>query len=67
MILKLARHPSRPERLALIRPDGTVSNWFGQHQDRAEVAEILRQAGYVLQDDDTVSTSNNEDRNYAYP
>ncbi len=30
IIGRIGYHKSRPERLALIRPDGTVSNWFAR-------------------------------------
>jgi hypothetical protein len=34
-------HPSRPERLALMQPDGTVSNWLPRHAGRAEGTIVL--------------------------
>lgn len=56
----LAPHPTRPERLALLRPDGTVSNTFGQGEDRTAVAALLRQAGLILQDDNSVTRETGE-------
>ena len=42
----VAVRPDRPERLALFRRDGTLSNSFAQDQDAAEVAAILTGAGF---------------------
>lgn len=50
----IATRPDRPERLALFRPDGTLSNSFGQDEGRAEIAAILAPAGYHLLEDGSV-------------
>jgi hypothetical protein len=54
IIARLGRAPHRPERLALIRPDGSVSNWFARDATRDEIAELLARAGLRLTDADTV-------------
>jgi hypothetical protein len=54
IIGRLGRTKERPERLALLRPDGTVSNWFAHDETREEIAAALAAAGLVLRDDDTV-------------
>ena len=51
---RLGRHESHPERLALILPDGRVSNWFADDQTREQIAAVLRANGLILQDDDAV-------------
>ncbi len=51
---RLGRTLERPERLALIYPDGTVSNWFAWDETREEIAVVLARAGLILRDDDTV-------------
>jgi hypothetical protein len=52
---RIGRHADRPERLALLYPDGRVSNWFAQDATRDDVAAILAQNGLTLHDDDTVT------------
>jgi hypothetical protein len=54
IICRLARSPQRPERLALIRPDGSIGGHFRRDETREEIAASLAEAGYVLRDDDTV-------------
>jgi folate-binding Fe-S cluster repair protein YgfZ len=54
IIARLGRTTERPERLALLRPNGTVSNWFAHDETREEIAAALAAAGLVLRDDDTV-------------
>ena len=54
IIACLGRTTERPERLALIRLDGTVSNWFAHDETREEIAAALARAGLILRDDDTV-------------
>lgn len=50
----VARRPDRPERLALFRPDGSLSNSFGQDEDLAAVAAILARSGLRLLPDGSV-------------
>ena len=50
----VAIRPDRPERLALFRPDGTLSNSFGQDEGHTEIAAILAPAGYRLLEDGSV-------------
>ena len=45
IIGRLGRTKERPERLALLRPDGTVSNWFAHDETREEIAAALAAAG----------------------
>lgn len=45
VIGRIATHPSRPDRLAVLRPDGTASNWFGLDQSLADVAALLAGKG----------------------
>jgi hypothetical protein len=55
VITRLGRHSARPERLALLRSDGTVSCWFARNATREEIAAALaKSGGLVLRDDDTV-------------
>ena len=54
IVAYLGRHPSRPDRLALMRPDGSVSNWFARDQSRREIADLLAQVGMILRDDGSV-------------
>jgi hypothetical protein len=52
---KIGRHNSRPERLAIIRPDGTPAMWFDMDQTEEELrAEIIRH-GYAVAVDGTVT------------
>ena len=50
----VAVRPDRPERLALFKPDGTLSNSFGQGEGRVEIAALLAPAGYRLLEDGSV-------------
>lgn len=50
----VARRPDRPERLALFRPDGSISNSFGRDEDLAAVAAILARSGLRLLPDGAV-------------
>jgi hypothetical protein len=52
VIGRIGYHPSRPERLSLIKPDGAVSSWFARDATRDEVAAILAANGMTLRDDD---------------
>jgi hypothetical protein len=54
VIATIGYHPSRPERLALLHPDGSVSNYFGQDETREQIACILAAHRMILRDDDTV-------------
>jgi hypothetical protein len=54
IIAHLGRHTDRPERLALLRADGTVSSWFPRNATREEIAAARAKSGLVLRDDDTV-------------
>jgi hypothetical protein len=54
IIARVGRTEDRPERLALLRPDGTVSNWFARDETREDIAAALAKAGMTLRDDDTV-------------
>lgn len=54
IIARIGRTEDRPERLALIHTDGSVSNWFAQDETREEIAAALATAGLLLRDDDTV-------------
>jgi hypothetical protein len=54
VIGRLGRHSERPERLALITPDGTVNCWFARNATREEIAAALAKNRLVLRDDDTV-------------
>ena len=51
IIARLGGTKERPERLALIRLDGTVSNWFAHDETREGIAAVLAAAGPVLRDD----------------
>lgn len=53
----VARCVDRPERLALFRPDGTVSNSFAVDDDRETVKALLAKGGLTLRDDDKVVRS----------
>ena len=55
MTLRLARHPSRPERLAVIDNTGRARGWFGAGEDREAVAVIIAASAYVLHPDDTIT------------
>jgi hypothetical protein len=55
IIGRLGRHSDRRERLALLRPDGTVSGWFARDATREEIVAALAKSGLVLRDDDTVT------------
>ena len=57
IVARLGRTMERPERLALIYPDGTVSNWFATDETREQIALALARAGLVLRDDDTVQVA----------
>ena len=54
VIAYLGRHPDRPERWALMRPDGSVSNWFARDETRREIADLLAQVGMTLRNDGSV-------------
>ncbi len=51
----VARHPERPERLALWHRDGSLSNWFARDLTREAIAAILATYGFRLADDDSVT------------
>ncbi|EHM01225.1 hypothetical protein HMPREF9946_02186 [Acetobacteraceae bacterium AT-5844] len=50
----LAVRPDRPERLALFRPDGALSNTFGADESREEIAAMLARNGLRLLTDGSV-------------
>jgi hypothetical protein len=51
--LRLGIHPDRPERLAVIRPDGSPAAWFAPDATLAEaLAELERATIEVTVDDD---------------
>ena len=52
---RVAAHPSRPERLALIRPDGSYSNLFAVGETIESLRPVLAANGLVLADDGTVT------------
>ena len=54
---RIGFHQSRPERLALIRPDGSVSNWFALDDTMETVAAVIvaKLPGSVVQNDGTVT------------
>ena len=54
IIGRIGTHKDRPERLCLMRPDGTLSNWFRRDETRTEISESLADAGLLLRDDDSV-------------
>jgi hypothetical protein len=51
----IGRHKSRPERLAIIRPDGTAALWCGQHETDDELRATLTSNGYSVAEDGTVT------------
>ena len=55
IIGRLARHPNRPERFALLHLDGSVSNYFAIDDTREFCAGVLAKHGLTLHDDDTVT------------
>lgn len=55
IIATLAPHPRRPERLALVKPNGIVVNSFAADATREEIAAALARQGFTLRDDDTVT------------
>lgn len=46
---RIGRHPKRPERLALILPNGQPGAWFGQADTAETVAAVLARQGYQMQ------------------
>lgn len=54
IIGRLERTTQRPERLALVRLDGSVSSWFARDMQRDDVATVLARHGLALRDDDSV-------------
>ncbi len=56
--LRLGRHPSRPERLAIIDGDGRVRSSFPAGEDRDAVAVIFAASAYELHPDDTITERN---------
>ena len=55
MPLRLARHFSRPERLAVIDNTGAVRGWFGAGETREDIAAIIAASIYRLHDDDAIT------------
>lgn len=51
---RVGHAPGHPERWALIRANGEVSNLFARDASRQDVAAILEQSGFTLLDDGTV-------------
>lgn len=54
IIARVGHSKSRTDRLALLHPDGNVSNYFDREWTRVEVAAWLAEKGLVLRADDTV-------------
>jgi hypothetical protein len=55
--LRLAVHPDRPERLAVIRPDGSAAPWFAYAYDETREEALAKLAGAGIEvtvDDDAV-------------
>ncbi len=52
---RLGHHPDRPERFAIIDPNGKPLGWWGIDQSRAEIAAIIAMSSYTLHDDDVVT------------
>lgn len=50
----LGTHPRYPGRLAILHPDGALSNTFGLGETRDEVATLLRRLGMELRDDNSI-------------
>lgn len=50
--LRLAVHPDRPERLAVIRPDGRAAHWFSRETTIEEAIAKLARAGIAVTVDD---------------
>jgi hypothetical protein len=57
IIGRIGFHPSRPERLALIRLDGTVSNYFALDATREHVAAVVMAQipGALVADNGTIT------------
>ena len=57
IIGRIGFHQSRPERLALMRPDGCVSNWFARDDTMETVAAVIvaQLPGSVVQSDGIVT------------
>ena len=53
VVARVMRRPERPERLALVYPDGWCG-WFARDETRQDIKEVLHQHGLELEDDDTV-------------
>ncbi len=53
--LRLGRHPSRPERLAVSDGAGRPRGWFGIGEDSEAVAAIIAASAYELHPDDTIT------------
>ena len=51
---RIGCHESHPERLALIRPDGAVSNWFAYDATLETLTVALAAHGYTVRADGTV-------------
>jgi hypothetical protein len=51
----IGRHKRHPERLALIRPDGSSGAWFAQDQTLDDLRPLLARQGYAVADDGTVT------------
>lgn len=47
---RLGRHPARPERLAIMAPNGTISNWLAVDDTEDTARELLASRGLRLAD-----------------
>lgn len=54
IIARVGHSKSRTDRLALLHPNGNLSNYFDRAWTRTEVAAFLADKGLILQSDDTV-------------
>lgn len=54
IIARVGHSKSRDDRLALLHPDGGLSNYFDRAWTRTEITAWLADKGLVLRADDTV-------------
>ena len=52
---RIAVHPSRPERLALVTPTGSVSNWFSVDDTIDTLRPVFEAQGFRVDADGTVT------------
>jgi hypothetical protein len=55
IIARVGHANGRTERLALLHPDGKLSNYLARDWTRTEIAEWLATKGMTLHADDTVT------------